>query len=36
MVGGAPVTAEFAEKIGANGYATDASQAANLAKSFLA
>ena len=36
MVGGAPVTAEFAEKIGANGYATDASQAATLAKSFLA
>lgn len=36
MVGGAPVTAEFAEKIGANGYAQDASQAANLAKSFLA
>ena len=36
MVGGAPVTAEFAEKIGANGYAQDASQAANLAKTFLA
>ena len=36
MVGGAPVTAEFAEKIGANGYAPDASQAATLAKSFLA
>ena len=36
MVGGAPVTAEFAEKIGANGYAQDASQAATLAKSFLA
>lgn len=36
MVGGAPVTVEFAEKIGANGYATDASQAATLAKSFLA
>ena len=36
MVGGAPVTAEFAKKIGANGYAADASQAATLAKSFLA
>jgi 5-methyltetrahydrofolate--homocysteine methyltransferase len=36
MVGGAPVTPEFAEKIGANGYAADASQAATLAKSFLA
>ncbi len=35
IVGGAPVTAEFAEKIGANGYAPDASQAASLAKSFL-
>lgn len=35
MVGGAPVTAEFAEKIGANGYASDASQAATLAKSLL-
>lgn len=35
IVGGAPVTAEFAEKIGANGYASDASQAATLAKSFL-
>lgn len=36
MIGGAPVTAEFAKKIGANGYAADASQAATLAKSFLA
>lgn len=36
IVGGAPVTAEFAEKIGASGYATDASQAATLAKTFLA
>ena len=36
MVGGAPVTAEFADSIGANGYASDASQAASLAKSFLA
>jgi 5-methyltetrahydrofolate--homocysteine methyltransferase len=36
MVGGAPVTAEFAEKIGADGYAPDASQAARLASSFIA
>jgi 5-methyltetrahydrofolate--homocysteine methyltransferase len=35
MVGGAPVTAEYAEEIKADGYAPDASQAANLAKSFL-
>ena len=35
MVGGAPVTAEFAERIGAHGFANDASQAATLAKSFL-
>lgn len=35
MVGGAPVTAEFAERIGAYGFANDASQAATLAKSFL-
>jgi 5-methyltetrahydrofolate--homocysteine methyltransferase len=36
MVGGAPVTAEFAQTIGADGFAADASQAATLAKSFLA
>lgn len=35
MVGGAPVTAEFAEHVGADGYAPDASQAARLAKSFI-
>jgi 5-methyltetrahydrofolate--homocysteine methyltransferase len=35
MVGGAPVTTEFAQQIGADGYAPDASQAARLAKSFL-
>ncbi len=35
MVGGAPVTAEFAEQIGADGYAPDASQAARLAKSLI-
>ena len=36
MVGGAPVTAEFAAQIGADGYAPDASQAGRLAKSFVA
>ena len=36
MVGGAPVTGDFAQRIGADGYAPDASQAARLAKSFLA
>ena len=35
MVGGAPVTAAYAESIGADGYAVDASQAASLARSFL-
>ncbi len=35
MVGGAPVTAEFATKIGADGYAADASQAVNLARRLL-
>jgi 5-methyltetrahydrofolate--homocysteine methyltransferase len=35
MVGGAPVTAAYAESIGADGYAADASQAAVLAKSFV-
>lgn len=35
MVGGAPVTAEFAQTIGAHGFAPDAGQAATLAKSFL-
>ena len=35
MVGGAPVTAEYAKSIGADGYAADASQAAALAKSFV-
>ena len=35
IIGGAPVTAEYAAKIGADGYAPDASQAANLAKSLL-
>ena len=36
IVGGAPVTKEFARSIGADGYAKDASEAATLAKSFIA
>jgi 5-methyltetrahydrofolate--homocysteine methyltransferase len=35
MVGGAPVTESFAQQIGANGYATDASRAVALAKSLM-
>jgi len=35
MIGGAPVTAEYAKRIGADGYASDAGQAATLAKSLL-
>ena len=35
LVGGAPVTQEFALQIGADGYAPDASQAAKLALSFF-
>jgi 5-methyltetrahydrofolate--homocysteine methyltransferase len=35
IVGGAPVTAEYAKTIGADGYATDAGQAAKLAKSLV-
>jgi len=36
LIGGAPVTTEYAKQIGADGYAPDASQAATLAKQFLA
>ncbi len=36
IIGGAPVTAEYAKQIGADGYAPDASQAATLAKQFVA
>lgn len=36
MIGGAPVTDDFAKKIGADGFAPDASQAARLAKTLLA
>ena len=35
MVGGAPVTQEFADEIGADGYAPDAGSAVRLAKSFI-
>jgi 5-methyltetrahydrofolate--homocysteine methyltransferase len=34
MVGGAPIDARFAEKIGADGYARDAAEAVQLAKAF--
>jgi 5-methyltetrahydrofolate--homocysteine methyltransferase len=36
MVGGAPVTAEFAKKIGADGFAQDAGQAVKVARSLIA
>ncbi len=36
MVGGAPVTEQFAKQIGADGYSADASQAARLAISYFA
>ncbi len=35
MVGGAPVTQTYADKIGANGYAPDAASAVDLAKSLI-
>jgi len=35
MVGGAPVTADYAQKIGADGFAKDAGQAVTVAKSLL-
>ena len=35
IIGGAPVTAEFARRIGADGFASDASQAASVATSLL-
>lgn len=35
IVGGAPVTASYAQRIGADGFATDAGQAVTLAKSLL-
>ena len=36
MIGGAPVTQNFADKIGADGYAPDAASAVDLAKSLIA
>ena len=36
MIGGAPITQEYADEIGANGYTSDAASAAEMAKSFLA
>ncbi|KAA3657449.1 MAG: cobalamin-binding protein [Chloroflexi bacterium] len=36
MVGGAPVTVDYAKRIGADGYAQDASQAVSMAKSLIA
>jgi 5-methyltetrahydrofolate--homocysteine methyltransferase len=36
LVGGAPVTEEYAKKIGADGFAADASRAVTLAKALLA
>ncbi|MBU13293.1 MAG: cobalamin-binding protein [Nitrosopumilales archaeon] len=35
IVGGAPVTADYAHQIGADGYAKDASRAVKIAKSFI-
>lgn len=36
MVGGAPITQEFADTVGADGYSTDAASAAQLAKKLAA
>jgi len=36
IIGGAPVSQAFADKIGADGYAADASEAVQLARSFVA
>jgi len=36
LVGGAPVTDEFAAEIGADGFAKDAATAANVAQALLA
>ena len=35
MIGGAPVTDDYADQIGADGYSSDASRAVNLAKSLV-
>jgi 5-methyltetrahydrofolate--homocysteine methyltransferase len=36
MIGGAPITQDFADEIGADGYAPDASSAARKAKELMA
>ena len=36
MIGGAPVTQNYADQIGADGYSPDAASAADLAKALLA
>jgi 5-methyltetrahydrofolate--homocysteine methyltransferase len=36
IIGGAPITGEYAQKIGADGYAPDASRAAALARTLIA
>jgi len=36
MIGGAPVTQSYADKIGADGYAPDAASAVDLAKRLIA
>jgi 5-methyltetrahydrofolate--homocysteine methyltransferase len=35
MIGGAPVDAEFAEKIGADAYGEDAAEAVTVARNFI-
>ncbi len=35
MIGGAPITAEFAQQVGADGYAADANKAVSVAKELL-
>lgn len=35
IIGGAPVTADYADQIGADGFAPDASQAVSLAKQLI-
>lgn len=35
MIGGAPVDADFAEKIGADAYGDDAAEAVTIARSFI-
>ena len=35
IIGGAPITHEYAEQIGADGYAADASRAVSLGKSLV-